>query len=73
MVLDLEGVRISVGVGDDEEHYEEDGVGEQLVGHGLAAHLLHPRLLEGRQEILAIWSRQKYQKYLAIIDNICQN
>ena len=73
MVLDLEGVRISVGVGDDEEHDQEDGVGEQLVGHGLAAHLLHPRLLEGRQEILAIWSRQKYQKYLAIIDNICQN
>ena len=73
MVLDLEGVCVSVGVGDDEEHDEEDGVGEQLVGHGLAAHLLYPRLLERRQEILAIWSRQKYQKYLAIIDNICQN
>ena len=73
MVLDLEGVCVSVGVRDDEEHDQKDGIGEQLVGHGLAAHLLHPRLLEGRQEILAIWSRQKYQKYLAIIDNICQN
>ena len=69
MVFDLEGVCVSVGVGDDEEHYEEDGLGEQLVGCGLAPHLLHPRLLERRQEILAIWSRQKYQKYLAIIDN----
>ena len=73
MVFDLEGVCVSVGVGDDEEHDQEDGVGKQLVGHGLAPHLLHPRLLESRQEILAIWSRQKYQKYLAIIDNICQN
>ena len=70
MVFDLEGVCVPVGVGDDEEHDEEDGVGEQLVGHGLAPHLLHPRLLQSRQEVLAVRSRQKYQKYLAIID-IC--